>query len=107
MRLLRSSDAPGDRARRRLRRAAIGAAVGVLAVPLAVVAGRAFTDVPPSNPAFRDIEAVADAGLMSGANNLFRPREAVTRQALARILHRGLHRASVDETVDDITVGQP
>jgi hypothetical protein len=78
--------------------------VAVLAVPAAAIA---FTDVPPTSPAFRAIEAVADAGLMSGFNGKFLPDQTVNRRLLAQVLHRGLHRASVDETVDDITTGEP
>ena len=87
---------------------AAGAAVGVLLVPaVAWAAGRTFTDVPESDPAFRSVMAVADAGLMTGSNRKFLPDKAVTRASLAQVLHRGLHRVSVDATVDDLTVGAP
>jgi hypothetical protein len=107
MRLPTPFSAPADRPRRRLRRALVGTALGALAIPAAVTAVHAFTDVPPSSPAFRAINAVADAGLMSGFDGEFRPDQTVNRRLLAQVLHRGLHRASVDETIDDITVGQP
>jgi hypothetical protein len=91
---------------RRKRRAAtliIGGVVGLIAVPAAAVA---FTDVPVGSPAFRAVEAVANAGLMSGFNGKFLPEQTVNRRLLAQALHRGLHRASVDETIDDITAGE-
>jgi S-layer homology domain len=99
--------APAERPRRRLRRTLAGLAVGALAIPAVVTAVHAFTDVPPGSPAYRDINAIADAGLMSGFNGEFKPDQAVTRRLLAQVLHRGLHRLSIDETIDDITVGQP
>jgi hypothetical protein len=92
-------------ASRSKRRVAIaGGVVGLMVIPAAAVA---FTDVPAGSPAFRAIEAVANAGLMSGFNGEFLPERTVTRRVLAQTLHRGLHRASVDETIGDITTGQP
>lgn len=94
--------------RRGIRLVLVAASVGVLLAPaVAWAAGRAFTDVPEGDPAFRSINAVADAGLMSGSQGKFLPDKAVTRRALAQVLHRGLHRVSVDATVDDLTVGAP
>ncbi len=85
----------------------IGGMVGALLVPLAAWAASAFSDVPPSHPAFRSIEAVADAGLMKGDMGKFNPGGNVSRAQLAQILHRGLHRVAVDATVEDITIGEP
>jgi hypothetical protein len=91
------------RGRRRIAPFVAGGAV-LLLVPTAAVA---FTDVPIGSPAFRAIEAVADAGVMSGFNGQFLPDRTVNRRVLAQTLHRGLHRASVDETIGDITTGEP
>jgi hypothetical protein len=90
--------------KRRIASLTAGAVVAVLAVPAAAIA---FTDVPQTSPAFRAIEAVADAGIMSGFGGEFRPDQTVNRRLLAQVLHRGLHRVGIDETVDDITTGQP
>jgi hypothetical protein len=95
---------PARTARRRI--ALIGAAVGALvAAPLAAWGATVtFNDVPPSHPAFQDITAVASAGIMTGnANGNFRPGGVVTRSGLAQILHRGLSRLAVDDSVSDIS----
>lgn len=107
MRLHLRRNAPSARPFTHSRRLTIGVVVGALLVPAVAWAAWAFTDVPSTSPAFRSITAVADAGLMTGSNGKFRPDQNVTRQGLAQVLHRGLHRASIDATVEDITTGQP
>jgi hypothetical protein len=108
MRVLRKSSAPTTRLRSRARYIVVAVAVGVVGLPLAAIAaGKPFTDVPPTSPAFRAIMAVADAGLMSGTGGKFLPDQTVNRRVLAQVLHRGLPRISIDETIDDITTGQP
>jgi hypothetical protein len=96
--------AGAGRSKRRVAGLVVGGVVGLIVVPTAAVA---FTDVPAGSPAFRAIEAVADAGLLSGFSGEFLPEKAVNRRVLAQALHRGLHRASVDETIGDLTTGQP
>ncbi len=82
--------------------------VAILLTPLvAWAAGGTFSDVPESDPRFRSVMAVADAGLMTGYQGKFLPDKAVTRGGLAQFLHRGLGRVSVDGTVEDLTTGQP
>lgn len=85
-----------------------GLVAGALAVPaLAWSAGADFTDVPPTSAAFRAINTIVDAGVMGGFGTKFRPDQHVTRRLLAQTLHRGLPRASVDDTIADIPTSQP
>lgn len=58
-----------------------------LALPTAAVSG-AFEDVSASRPLARDIYAVAEAGIMTGANDRFRPADPLTRAELSAILVR-------------------
>ncbi len=100
-----SGSATSSRTRRIL---LVAAAVGALVVaPLTAwaVAGD-FADVPPSHPAYRSVNSVAGAGVMGGdAQNRFRPGANVKRAGLATVLHRGLSRLAVDDTVADVPAG--
>jgi hypothetical protein len=61
-RVLRKSGAPTTNWHSRGHYIVVAAAVGVLGLPLAAIAaGKPFTDVPSTSPAFRAIMAVADA----------------------------------------------
>ena len=84
-----------------------GLVTGLLLIPTIAWAAGEFSDVPPSSPAYRSIMAVADAGLMTGSKGEFHPNAEVRRRDLAQVLHRGLHRVSVDGTVADIPLSQP
>ena len=94
------------RAWTRLRWLVSGVVIGLLLVPMAAWASHQFSDVPSSSPAHRSVTAVADAGLMTGSEGRFYPGRAVTRASLAQVLHRGLHRVSVDRTIADIPMAQ-
>lgn len=71
-------------------------AVLVLAVTLAIPTGivlagvdQRFTDVPPSNPFFNDIEALAASGVTSGCTSTtYCPKSNVTREQMAAFLNR-------------------
>jgi hypothetical protein len=66
----------------------------LLATPLTVLATHTFSDVPNSNPFHDDISAVADSGIAQGfTDGTYKPANAVTRQAMAAFLERGLGRA--------------
>ena len=50
-----------------------------------------FTDVPVGHPFFKEIEALAEAGIANGwPDDTFKPDELVARQAMAAFLVRGL-----------------
>lgn len=70
--------------------------LGVLGVILTVavpVAWATFTDVPPSNPFYADINAIQGAGITSGCGGgNFCPTDNITRQAEAAFTHRGMPR---------------
>lgn len=100
----RSNDV--DPRRRNARVGLLGLVLGLLLTPTIAWAAGEFSDVPPSHPAYRSIMAVADAGLMTGSGGEFHPDATVTRKALAQVLHRGLQRVSIDQTVSDIPVKQ-
>ncbi|BDG30580.1 C40 family peptidase [Parageobacillus thermoglucosidasius] len=55
-------------------------------------AAKSFTDVPPSFWAFRDIQALAAAGIATGrTDGSFGPNEPVTRVQFAAFLYRAMH----------------
>jgi hypothetical protein len=57
-----------------------------IAVPVAFAT---FTDVPPSNPFYDDINAIQGAGITSGCGGgNFCPTDNITRQAEAAFVHR-------------------
>ena len=75
--------------RRALALVAIGAALAV-GVPLAWAS---FSDVPPSNPFYADINAIQGAGITGGCGGgNFCPTDNITRQAEAAFAHRGMPR---------------
>ncbi|UOE76122.1 C40 family peptidase [Parageobacillus thermoglucosidasius] len=55
-------------------------------------AAKSFTDVPPSFWAFRDIQALAAAGITTGrTDGSFGPNDPVTRVQFAAFLYRAMH----------------
>lgn len=75
------------------RLAVIGIVVGVLAAPVAVLAGQSrFVDVSDGNPFLGDIEWLADAGVTRGCNppgnDMYCPDSYVTREQMAAFMHR-------------------
>ena len=72
------------------RRLGVVAAVAALlvAVPVVVLA-QSFTDVPPTNTFYNDIEAVKAAGVTSGCTaTTYCPKAYVTREQMAAFLNR-------------------
>jgi hypothetical protein len=65
-----------------------------ITVPTSVWAVTTFTDVPLSQPFYREIKAVAEAGIAQGfSDGTYRPAANVTRQSMAAFLERGVGRA--------------
>jgi hypothetical protein len=65
-----------------------------VAVPASVWAVTSFTDVPTSHPFYKEIKAVAEAGIAQGfGDGGYHPSANVTRQAMAAFLERGVGRA--------------
>ncbi|MEO6349643.1 MAG: S-layer homology domain-containing protein, partial [Candidatus Limnocylindrales bacterium] len=70
-----------------------------VAVPASVWASHQFFDVPNSNPFHKEISALSDAGITTGfGDGGFHPGAAVTRQAMAAFLGRGLGRITSNTT---------
>lgn len=62
-----------------------------------VLASHGFTDVATNHPFHAEISAVAEAGIARGFNDgTYKPGDAVTRQAMAAFLERGVARAAQD-----------
>lgn len=74
------------------RRLALITLVLALVVPAGIVVaggGQTFTDVPPSNPFFADIEALVDAEVTRGCTlTLYCPKNNVTREQMAAFMNR-------------------
>ena len=69
-----------------------GSLVAVLAIAVPV-AWATFSDVPPSNPFYADINAIQGAGITGGCGSgNFCPTDNITRQAEAAFVHRGAGR---------------
>lgn len=76
------------------------AAVAALALG-APIAWADFTDVPPSNPFYADINAIQGAGITSGCGGgNFCPTDNITRQAEAAFVHRAGARAAFSSSGD-------
>ena len=74
------------------------AAVALLAAATTTWAGGAqtFSDVPPENPFFDEIEAISAAGITNGFNDgTYRPSQSVTRGAMAAFMGRGFGRTDL------------
>jgi hypothetical protein len=79
--------------RRRLVLAAVAVSALAVAVPVALAT---FTDVPPDNPFYADINAIQGAGITQGCGGgNFCPTDNITRQAEAAFQHRGLPRVAL------------
>jgi hypothetical protein len=75
---------------------ALGAALAVAAP----VAWATFSDVPPSDPFYDDINAIQGAGITSGCGGgKFCPNSNITREAEAAFVHRGAPRTSYMENL--------
>src|ERR1043166_7683760 len=74
--------------------AACAAVLGVVGPLTWAWATTTFDDVPPSNPHYANINAIAAAGITLGcnppANNNYCPGDAVTRQQMGSFLAGGL-----------------
>lgn len=71
-----------------------------LGVPLGIVIAGAggFNDVPPTNPFYNDINAIAGAGVTAGCGGgNYCPKENVTREQMAAFMRRGFGYAYDDE----------
>jgi hypothetical protein len=80
------------------------AAVAALALG-APIAWADFTDVPPSNPFYADINAIQGAGVTSGCGGgNFCPTDNITRQAEAAFIHRASPRVAQSEAIANATV---
>jgi hypothetical protein len=68
----------------------------------AYAATRSFTDVPPSNPFYADINWMAGTGITTGyPDGGFHPAANVTRQSMSAFMHRlvnGYERVNQDGT---------
>src|SRR5262245_64894162 len=97
---------------RRRRRLVLVGIVAVFAIGAVPVAWATFTDVPPANPFYADINAIQGAGITTGCGGgNFCPDDNITRQAEAAFVHRGLPRAArstgipIDLTTTDQVAG--
>src|SRR4029079_11742061 len=72
----------------------IGVLAGTLiSIPASVWAVTTFSDVPTSHPFYKEISAVAGAGIAQGyGDGTYKPTDDVTRQAMAAFLERGVSR---------------
>ncbi|MEO6349521.1 MAG: S-layer homology domain-containing protein [Candidatus Limnocylindrales bacterium] len=71
--------------------AALLLALSLLALPAVALASHQFSDVPTGNPFHDEIEAITGAGITGGFNDgTYRPADAVTRQAMAAFMQRGM-----------------
>jgi hypothetical protein len=68
-----------------------------VSVPAVVLASHQFPDVPDSHPFHAEIGLMAEAGITAGfGDGGYHPSEAVTRQAMAAFLGRGLGHGRMD-----------
>ena len=75
--------------RRGARLIAAALLIVALAVPVAVIASDAFSDVPNSNTFHDDISAMKERGITTGcAPTLYCPKDNVTREQMAGFLNR-------------------
>ena len=71
-----------------------GSLVAALAIAVPV-AWATFSDVPPSNPFYNDINAIQGAGITAGCGSgNFCPTDNITRQAEAAFVHRAAPRVA-------------
>lgn len=78
-----------DEKRRRVRFPHVVGAVVALAILVPVAASAAFTDVPPSNPFYDEINWMGATGISTGfPDGSYRPTEPVTRQAMSAFMAR-------------------
>jgi hypothetical protein len=83
---------------RRPARRSVAPLIGLLllAAPAVVLASHQFSDVSDGHPFHTEISAIAGAGITAGfSDGNFHPADAVTRQAMAAFMQRGLGRAAL------------
>jgi hypothetical protein len=69
-----------------------------VAVPATVWAVTSFTDVPTSHPFYKEINAVAEAGIAQGfGDGSYHPGDYIKRQGMAAFLERGVGRVASDD----------
>ena len=74
-----------------------------IAVPGSVWAVTTFTDVPTSHTFYKEISAVAGAGIAQGfGDGTYRPGIDITRQAMAAFMERGVGRAASHDGVAQV-----
>jgi hypothetical protein len=84
---------------------AVVAGLGGAAISVASAAV-VFSDVPNGHPFHDEISVVAEAGIARGfEDGTYRPGAAVSRQAMAAFLGRGLTRVGYDEGSTTVTSG--
>lgn len=92
LRLMLGERSPGRRPRSRMRRTllVIGTALALVVPAGAVFAvTQTFSDVPPSHPFFKDVEAIAAVGVTTGCGGgKYCPDDEVTRGQMAAFLNR-------------------
>jgi hypothetical protein len=85
-----------------------GLVVGCLLSAVAWAGGQTFTDVGETHPFFDEIEQFAEAGISSGFDDgSYRPGQAVSRQAMAAFMTRGLGQARIASAGTDLATGNP
>jgi hypothetical protein len=68
-------------------------------------ASATFSDVPPSNPFYADINAIQGAGSTQGCGGgNFCPTDPIQRQAEAAFIHRAAGRAGISST-NEVPIG--
>src|ERR1051326_2106846 len=89
----------------RKRWAFLVAAIAMLAVAVPV-AFATFSDVPPSDPFYNDINAIQGAGITSGCGGgNFCPSANITREAEAAFAHRADGRVAQSTAIADGAIG--
>jgi hypothetical protein len=92
----------GRRWLRRRGRVVIVGMVAALAIAAVPAAWATFTDVPPSNPFYADVNAIQGAGITTGCGGgNFCPNDNITRQAEAAFVHRAAGRVALSTDVLD------
>ena len=98
---------------RRLGLAAVAVALLAVAAPVAW-ASHLFTDVPNDHPFHSDIAAVQYAGITGGKTCVppgtpptYCPSEAITREAMAAFVHRGLSRTAFGKRAPNSAIVLP
>jgi S-layer family protein len=93
---IQGSTPEGRRWLRRRGRLVIAGTVAALAIAAVPAAWATFTDVPPSNPFYADINALQGAGITQGCGGgNFCPTQNIQRQGEAAFVHRAAGRVAL------------